>query len=113
MSLRSESSKPTDLNPLRMIEVFKTNITDTEKADWLVRCIQYAFPGYVANFDLQDCDHILRIQHPNGDVDAEAIIRLLAQYGFESSVLPDVIQLPVSSQRWPCLSLSNLKLAAQ
>lgn len=96
-----------------MIEVFKTNITDTEKADWLVRCIQYAFPGYVANFDLQDCDHILRIQHSDGEVDAEAIIRLLGQYSFEASVLPDVIQLPVRSQRWPCLTSSKWRLAAQ
>lgn len=94
-----------------MIEVLKTNITDPEHAGLIVGCIQYSFPGYIANFDLQDCDHILRIQNPNGSVDAEAIIKLLSQYGFEGSVLPDVIVMPIRKQRWPCVWELKQRLA--
>ena len=44
-----------------MIEVFKTNINCPDKARQLVEEIQQTFTGYKANFDLEDCDRVLRI----------------------------------------------------
>jgi hypothetical protein len=44
-----------------MIEVFKTNINCAQQAGQLVEQIQRHFAGYKANFDLDDCDRILRV----------------------------------------------------
>lgn len=44
-----------------MIEVFKTNINCPDKAQELVSLIHKKFVAYSANFDLEDCDRVLRI----------------------------------------------------
>ena len=72
-----------------MVEVFKTNVADGFAADLLIEEIQLTFETYQANFDLDDCDLILRVKSASKDVDATAIILLLNKSGFEASVLPD------------------------
>ena len=72
-----------------MVEVFKTNVADGFAADQLIEEIQLTFKTYHANFDLDDCDLILRVKSASKDVDATAIILLLNKSGFEASVLPD------------------------
>ncbi len=72
-----------------MIEVFKTDVTDRSKAGMLVHLIHRAFPGYRANFDLQDCDHILRIKSETGLVEVHLLIRLLEDKGHQAELLPD------------------------
>ena len=47
-----------------MVEVFKTNIEDKLVADSLVQELGTLFPGSSVNFDLDDCDRILRIAGP-------------------------------------------------
>jgi hypothetical protein len=74
-----------------MIEVFKTAVTSPLLADLLSDQIHRVFPGYKANFDLEDCDRILRVEHPRGEVQAAAIIHLLESRGIAASVLPDEI----------------------
>lgn len=44
-----------------MVEVFKTNISDKVIADALTHELQRLFPGTSVNFDLDDCDRILRV----------------------------------------------------
>lgn len=44
--------------------------------------------GYKANFDLEDCDNILRIQS-SGSVVPATVILLLKRFGFTAEVLPD------------------------
>ena len=45
-----------------MVEVFKTNITEIEHAEILTFKIQQQFPTLKINFDLEDCDNILRVE---------------------------------------------------
>ena len=45
-----------------MIEVFKTNIFKKESAKDLIHKLSECFPEYKINFDLEDCDNILRIE---------------------------------------------------
>jgi len=71
-----------------MVEVFKTNVADCFAANQLIEEIHATFDTYQANFDLEDCDLILRIKSVK-DVDVMAIILLLNKNGFEASVLPD------------------------
>lgn len=48
-----------------MVEVFKTNVEDAEQADIILRKLNIHFPAYRINFDLADCDRILRVEGEN------------------------------------------------
>jgi hypothetical protein len=72
-----------------MIEVFKTNVQDHEHAVMLVDRIHETFDGYKANFDLDDCDNILRVKCTTGSIQSSLLIDLLSDFGFSAEVLPD------------------------
>lgn len=50
------------LNELKIIEVFKTNVNSIEDARNLAALIQTSFMEVKVNFDLDDCDRILRVE---------------------------------------------------
>jgi hypothetical protein len=68
-----------------MIEVFKTNVETTSDASNMVQMLLQYFPGSRINFDLQDCDKILRVE--GKDFSAEKVVLLLKQNGFHCSIL--------------------------
>lgn len=72
-----------------MIEVFKTNITCPEKAKQLVEQIHQTFAKYTANFDLSDCDNILRVVYGAADKPSLYFIEWLNTLGCVAEVLPD------------------------
>ena len=72
-----------------MIEVFKTDVDDSKYADILVEHIQRIFQGYEVNFDLQDCDKILRVKNVCGVVNSDRLIQMLNKFGFHAEVLRD------------------------
>ncbi|HEY9048268.1 MAG TPA: hypothetical protein VIN08_20315 [Ohtaekwangia sp.] len=72
-----------------MIEVFKTNVTEQRQAAMLIDRIHKTFVNYTANFDLEDCDKILRVKCSIGWVQAEPLIDLLKDFGFQAEVLPE------------------------
>ena len=74
-----------------MIEVFRTNVEKAADAEMLINFIHHHFTGYRANFDLQDCDRILRIECPGGRVHIQSVMFLLSYNGFLAEVLPDEI----------------------
>ncbi|TDW46510.1 hypothetical protein EV144_106182 [Flavobacterium sp. 270] len=45
-----------------MVEVFKTNVQKETDTNYIVAVIQRQFPAYKINFDLEDCDKILRVE---------------------------------------------------
>ena len=77
-----------------MVEVFKTNVLNKEEADFLVSLIHTLLPGSKSNFDLQDCDRILRVFLPGEFIDTSFIIFLLADYGYVAEILSGNILLP-------------------
>ncbi|HZV69106.1 MAG TPA: hypothetical protein VFG10_06160 [Saprospiraceae bacterium] len=76
-------------NTVKMIEVFKTNVTNEEDAQMLLGRIHDCDLRYKANFDLDDCDHILRVECKTGYVGSSYLIQLLDSFGFYAEVLPD------------------------
>jgi hypothetical protein len=70
---------------LTMIEVFKTNIETTNDANNIVAMLLQHFPGSRINFDLQDCDKILRVE--GKDFCSDKIMDLLSNNGFHCEVL--------------------------
>lgn len=72
-----------------MIEVFKTNVIDQDHANMLVDEICKTFIDYTVNFDLEDCDKILRVKCTTGSIQSSGLIRLLKRFGYCAEVLPD------------------------
>ncbi len=68
-----------------MVEVFKTNITSSHIADLLTIELQRLFPLSAVNFDLDDCDNILRVEGDN--IRPAHIIAHLQQRGHACEVL--------------------------
>ena len=73
------------------VEVFKTNVTDPERAKWLVDQIEGNFTNCKVNFDLDDCDRILRVVF-EGKMQCNLLIDLLNNAGCIAEVLPDTFQ---------------------
>jgi len=74
-----------------MVEVFKTNVDDHDHANMLIDEIHQTFIGHKANFDLEDCDKILRVKCITGLVQSSLIIDFLKHFGFHAEILPDEI----------------------
>jgi hypothetical protein len=74
-----------------MVEVFKTNVNDPAHAKRLIDEIHKTFPDYMANFDLEDCDRILRIKTSSGTVQVSRLIDMLRHFGYQAEILPDEI----------------------
>ena len=45
-----------------MVEVFKTNVAEHHQAAMLEDVLLQYFPRFRINFDLEDCDKILRVE---------------------------------------------------
>ncbi|MFH7018540.1 hypothetical protein [Flavobacterium sp. FlaQc-47] len=68
-----------------MIEVFKTNVQEIEQSNMIVAKLLEHFPNSNINFDLEDCDKILRIHSIS--ISSARIIELLNAHGFHCEVL--------------------------
>lgn len=74
-----------------MVEVFRTTVNGRTSALQLLEQIHKTHSSYKANFDLEDCDRILRVECTCGKVDELSLIGLLQQAGFDAAVLEDEI----------------------
>jgi len=68
-----------------MVEVFKTDVEQTEQSEMLINQIICHIPNSQINFDLEDCDRILRVEAES--ISSQTIIELLNQNGFHAEVL--------------------------
>ena len=68
-----------------MVEVFKTNVQHRELAEQLAAILRRRFVFSKINFDLEDCDKILRVE--DKQVCVETIIEILSTHGLECEVL--------------------------
>lgn len=71
------------------IEVFQTNVPNRRTAAALLRQLRAQFPACRINFDLEDCDRILRVHSPTGPPNAPAVAAVLHASGYTCSILPD------------------------
>lgn len=63
-----------------MVAIFKTNVLKKKDAKLLVTALQLYFPLSCINFDLQDCDKILRIDALEHF--PEQVIDIINEHGF-------------------------------
>lgn len=66
---------------MNMIKIFKTNVHHPkDETHLLENVLQQKYPGVKINFDLEDCDRILRME--GGEFHADDVIMLLDRNGF-------------------------------
>lgn len=68
-----------------MVEVFKTNVQKKGEAKTLLLKLIQLFPKNKINFDLNDCDKILRVQ--GKDISVKKIIQLLNKENYSCKIL--------------------------
>lgn len=68
-----------------MVEVFKTNVQKKAQSKKLICVLSEAFPTFKINFDLSDCDKVLRVEGDN--IEALRIIILVKEYGVQCEIL--------------------------
>jgi hypothetical protein len=68
-----------------MVEVFKTDVRKKTQSKMLLSVLSEIFPSFKINFDLSDCDKILRVEGDN--MEASRIMILVKEYGFKCEVL--------------------------
>jgi len=68
-----------------MIEIFKTNVECHEQAAKLLEVLENRFPVLKINFDLEDCDRILRVK--GRAISHQKIIKVITSNGYQCRVL--------------------------
>ena len=68
-----------------MVEIFKTNVDDHSQAQQIITLLNHYFPAFAINFDLHDCDKILRIKGESIPVDE--VVNIVSETGFHCSAL--------------------------
>ena len=68
-----------------MIEVFKTNVQKKTQSKMILSILSKTFPSFKINFDLSDCDKVLRVEGDN--IEALSIMILLKENGFKCEIL--------------------------
>jgi len=68
-----------------MVEVFKTNVQKKTQSKMLLCILSEAFPLFKINFDLSDCDKVLRVEGDN--IEALRIMILVKENGFMCEIL--------------------------
>ena len=72
-----------------MVEIFKTNVNNKRQAGKVLKALSTCLPTYLFNFDLDDCDRILRVKSSGPVIETIAIIRIVKDHQFEISVFDD------------------------
>ena len=69
-----------------MVEVFKTTVRNSREAKRIIQKLGEEFPKHKINFDLSDCDKILRVQ--GSSVLEREIISIVTSFNHHCEILP-------------------------
>ena len=72
---------------MTMVEVFKTNVSTKKEANRIVKLFESKWERYKVNFDLHDCDKILRIESSSVVIDANEIIAFAAFHNIKIIII--------------------------
>lgn len=70
---------------MTIVEVFKTNVNKEDEAKDLIAKLSSHFPQCKINFDLEDCDKILRVE--GKQILPEKIVEVINGNGYQCNVL--------------------------
>jgi hypothetical protein len=67
-----------------MVEIFKTNVENIKQAKRILMLLNSRFPKLRINFDLEDCDRILRVEGET--IQADKIAKLVRSLGYQCEI---------------------------
>ncbi|MDM1294452.1 methyltransferase type 11 [Sphingobacterium sp. N143] len=67
---------------MKRVEIFKTNVYRSKDAQQIVATLVGQFSSYKINFDLDDEEHILRIESSQLDIETSRIIKQMFEWGY-------------------------------
>lgn len=70
-----------------IVEIFKTDVGDHSTGNMIVNALTKYFPSYKVNFDLDDCDRILRVESRNGNIEINSIIKIVELHSVEIDLI--------------------------
>jgi hypothetical protein len=76
-------AKQMDTN--NVVEVFKTSIGNQQESILVSNVLRVMYPAAKINFDLEDCDNVLRIE--NSSIPIEEVTKMLKALGYQCEVL--------------------------
>ena len=74
-----------------MVEVFKTDVLQKEQAQRVLDQLHLKFRNYCANFDLDDCDKILRVESKKGEIHPTLLLSFLEESGVRAEILENIV----------------------
>lgn len=72
-----------------MVEIFKTNVKNKKVANQLLKMLHSQLPACHFNFDLDDCNRILRAQSEGCLIETHSIIQIVREHSIEICWLED------------------------
>jgi hypothetical protein len=66
-----------------MVEIFKTNVTNKRLAARVLKELTARLPAYRFNFDLEDCDRILRVQSEEMAIKCNRVVEVVKEQRVE------------------------------
>lgn len=73
-----------------MVEIFRTNVKNKRLAGKVLKALSLHLPAFKFNFDLDDCDRILRAQSDGCPVECRKIIQIVQGHSVEISVWEEI-----------------------
>ena len=74
---------------MKVVKVFKTDVQDGVTAGYIIFLLQQRFSNCRINFDLDDCDKILRMESRQESIEETQIQLLIAGCGYYCEPLQD------------------------
>ena len=71
------------------VEIFRTNVKSKRTAKIILEALHISLPEYHFNFDLEDCDCILRVQRNSGFFETTKIIQIVKDHNMAISLFED------------------------
>lgn len=68
-----------------MVEIFRTNVTSEKEAVKILTLLKQTFKELTINFDLEDCDNILRME--GEDIAIDEVLTILEQANIKVEIL--------------------------
>ena len=72
---------------MKIVQIFKTDVQDQLVARHIILSLQQMFSHCRINFDLDDCDRILRVENQQGKIEEAEIQLMMAQCGYNCEPL--------------------------
>ena len=71
----------------RVVEVFKTNVSTISDANIVMKNLRMHFPSFRINFDLNDCDRILRVEGKACEIEIDKIAKIVMELNFKIELI--------------------------